>query len=245
MKGSIKKSLAGCSLLELISLLFPFVANADFPYLFYLLFPIVLSFVYSNKYLHIIILILTTIEIAVIMTLLGPSFHPIRNSQMVIHYSFLYLIVLLILLIVTVKLFPQMKQLLIEKELLSVNLSSKDGYLDLFFEHAQDAMAVFTLDYKIIVVNPAFEEMYGWKKDECVGKWIRLTPSTEDKGLPSAENFFYKERALKTCAQKDFVRTELNLKQKLQLRPSMIKIRKSSPSPLSYVTFQKGFKLSG
>ena len=86
-----------------------------------------------------ILLAVTTIELGVIMKVLAPYFHLISDAQMVIHYSFLFLIVLLILFMVTLKIFPKMKQLNMEKELLSVNLSSKDGYLDLFFEHAQDA----------------------------------------------------------------------------------------------------------
>ena len=172
-------------------------ANADFPYLFFLLFPIVMSLVYNNKALHIILLALTTIEIGVIMKVLAPYFHLIRDTQMVIHYSFLFLIVLLILFIVTLKIFPKMKQLHMEKELLSVNLSSKNGYLDLFFEHAQDAMAVFNLDYKIIAVNPAFEDMYGWKQEECIGKSIPLTPPSEYKGIAERKKHLVQGKSFK------------------------------------------------
>ena len=164
----------------IMSLLF---ANADFPYLFFLLFPIAMSLVYSNKALHISLLALTTIEIVVIMTVLSPYFHPISDTQMVIHYSLLFVIVLLVLFIVIMKIFPRMKQLNMEKELLTVNLSSKDGYLDLLFEHAQDTIAVFSLDHKIIAVNPAFENMYGWKQEECIGKSIQLTPPSEYEGI--------------------------------------------------------------
>ncbi len=178
----------------ILALLF---ANADFPYLFFLLFPIVMSLVYHNKALHMILLAVTTIELGVIMKVLAPYFHLIRDAQMVIHYSFLFLIVLLILFMVTLKIFPKMKQLHMEKELLSENLSSKNGYLDLFFEHAQDAIAVFNLDYKIIAVNPAFEDMYGWKQEECIGKSIPLTPPSEFKGIEERKKHLLQGKSFK------------------------------------------------
>lgn len=51
---------------------------------------------------------------------------------------------------------------------------SSEGYLRLFFEHANDAIAVFDLSNKIIEVNPAFEKLYGWTREECLGQSIPL-----------------------------------------------------------------------
>lgn len=48
--------------------------------------------------------------------------------------------------------------------------------MHLFFQHANDCIAVFSLDNRIIDVNPAFEEVYGWTRAECVGKSIPLVP---------------------------------------------------------------------
>ena len=67
----------------------------------------------------------------------------------------------------------KLEQLKINKD---QELLSQDSYLQLFFEHANDCIAVFDLDNRIIDVNPAFEEVYGWKKSECVGKVIPLVP---------------------------------------------------------------------
>lgn len=53
---------------------------------------------------------------------------------------------------------------------------SRAAYLRLFFEHANDAIAVFDLSNKIIEVNPAFEKLYGWTREECIGKSIPLIP---------------------------------------------------------------------
>ncbi|WP_081464478.1 two-component system sensor histidine kinase NtrB [Sporosarcina newyorkensis] len=53
------------------------------------------------------------------------------------------------------------------------------NYLDLFFQQSQDPISVFDLDDKIVTINPAFEELYGWKLEECLGKVIRFYPDTE------------------------------------------------------------------
>lgn len=66
--------------------------------------------------------------------------------------------------------FEQMK---LKKE---QKLLSQESYLQLFFEHANDCIAVLGLDNRIIDVNPAFEEVYGWKRTECIGKILPLVP---------------------------------------------------------------------
>ncbi|WP_170112875.1 two-component system sensor histidine kinase NtrB [Kurthia sibirica] len=58
-----------------------------------------------------------------------------------------------------------------EKEFLS-----KEGYLKLFFENAKDSIAVFDLNNYVIAVNPAFEKLYGWDGDECIGKLLPMVP---------------------------------------------------------------------
>lgn len=184
----------------ILSLLF---VNADFPYLFFLFFPIIMSLVYNDKYLHIVMLIGTAIELIALLQILGPYFHPIRDANMIIYFSFLFVIVMLLLFIFTVKIGPQLTKLLIEKEVMSVTLSSKDGYLDLFFEHAQDAMAVFTLDQRLLAVNPAFEEMYGWKKNECIGKSIQLTPPSEFQKIAERQKYLLQGRSFKNIRSKE------------------------------------------
>lgn len=55
-------------------------------------------------------------------------------------------------------------------------LISKEGYLQLFFETAKDAIAVFDSNNKIIAINPAFEELYGWTSEESIGQPLQLYP---------------------------------------------------------------------
>ncbi len=58
-------------------------------------------------------------------------------------------------------------------------LASTEAYLRLFFEHADDAMAVFDLNNKIIKVNPAFEKLYGWTREECIGQLASTSTSSK------------------------------------------------------------------
>lgn len=51
-----------------------------------------------------------------------------------------------------------------------------DAYLHLFFNSAEDSIAVFDLDGRIIEVNPAFEDLYGWHRNECIGNIVPLVP---------------------------------------------------------------------
>lgn len=55
-------------------------------------------------------------------------------------------------------------------------LNSKHAYLHLFFEQANDAIAVFDLEERVIAVNPAFEKLYGWTKEEAIGRTLPLVP---------------------------------------------------------------------
>lgn len=65
-------------------------------------------------------------------------------------------------------------------------LNSKHAYLHLFFEQANDAIAVFDLNDRVIAVNPAFEKLYGWTKEEALGRILPLMPrktkKSQDKG---------------------------------------------------------------
>ncbi len=75
-------------------------------------------------------------------------------------------------------------------------LAWSDAYLELFFNSAKDSIAVFDLNGRIIQVNPAFEELYGWKREECIGKILPLVPhenqlaaKIRQKGLMKGESY--------------------------------------------------------
>jgi PAS domain S-box-containing protein len=58
---------------------------------------------------------------------------------------------------------------------------SKNAYLQLFFEYSNDAIAVFDTNNTIMEVNPAFEKLYGWTREECVGNFLPLVPPHYEK----------------------------------------------------------------
>ncbi|WP_033543658.1 ATP-binding protein [Planococcus sp. CAU13] len=60
-------------------------------------------------------------------------------------------------------------------------LISREGYLQLFFETAKDAMAVFDKDNRVIAINPAFEKLYGWSAEESYGKTIKPYPAEKEE----------------------------------------------------------------
>lgn len=51
---------------------------------------------------------------------------------------------------------------------------SQQAYLKQFFESANDGIAVFDLENNLIDINPAFEKLYGWTKEEGIGKSLPL-----------------------------------------------------------------------
>ncbi|WP_162287791.1 ATP-binding protein [Indiicoccus explosivorum] len=63
-------------------------------------------------------------------------------------------------------------------------LLSREGYLQLFFGNAKDAIAVFDLDDRVIDINPSFEELYGWSRDEAIGRILPIVPP-ENRGAAS------------------------------------------------------------
>lgn len=68
------------------------------------------------------------------------------------------------------------------------DLNSKQAYLNLFFEQAEDAIAVFDLEDRVITVNPAFEKLYGWSKEEAIGRSLPLVPPENADGANCRAN---------------------------------------------------------
>jgi PAS domain S-box-containing protein len=64
-------------------------------------------------------------------------------------------------------------------------LYSAQEYLQSFFTYNRDAIAVFSLDGKVIKVNDAFEQIYGWKAEEIVRKIIPFIPTDLTGGAES------------------------------------------------------------
>lgn len=97
-------------------------------------------------------------------------------------YDVIYL-VLLVLLVTVILAFhaKTTKQWILKAETnerkMEAQLFSSQSYFNLVFEHAEDAIAVYNLHGKIIDVNPSFEQLYLWGRDDIIGKSIAIIPN--------------------------------------------------------------------
>lgn len=141
--------------------------------LLFMLYLLVIS-VYQSQKANLILSIVTLFEI-ILLTFTYNFF-----QDPMIHTQYIYAIFVLFFATICGIQTKRLKQFWQKLEQLKINkgqeLISQDSYLQLFFEHANDCIAVFGLDNRVIDVNPAFEEVYGWKKSECIGKILPLVP---------------------------------------------------------------------
>ncbi|MBX9975118.1 PAS domain S-box protein [Cytobacillus firmus] len=56
------------------------------------------------------------------------------------------------------------------------DLQSTKQQLDLFLKNTVDSIIIFDLQRKIIKVNKAFEEIFGWKEQEVIGRELPIIP---------------------------------------------------------------------
>lgn len=153
--------------------------------IFFILYLLLIS-IYQSQKVNIIFSIVTLFEIIA----LSYTYNFFKDPF--IHKQYFYVIILLLLITIygihtkSIKHFWRTyAQIKIKK---GQELLSQESYLHLFFEHANDCIAVFDLDNRIIDVNPAFEEVYGWKRSECIGKILPLVPP---ENSVDAENRYF------------------------------------------------------
>ena len=141
---------------------------------FWLIFSILMFSIYQSIIVNIIVILIGCLQVAVIYFCfvdVAQSLHVITQIPL-----FFWILICTIGIMQTIYVLLawgkyEYKNLKKERE-----LASTEAYLRLFFEHADDAMAVFDLNNKIINVNPAFEKLYGWTREECIGNSLQLTP---------------------------------------------------------------------
>lgn len=153
--------------------------------LYLFIFYLILVGLYSSSKILIISSFIVLIEIYVLIFIFSIDSHTTYNH--LLHYAYMVSFMLLIGLILLTFIQYNISQL--EKNLKEKQqkVNSKNAYLQLFFEYANDAIAVFDLNNKIIEVNPAFEKLYGWTKEECIGNSLPLVP--QNKMNEAAERF--------------------------------------------------------
>ncbi|WP_298826664.1 ATP-binding protein [uncultured Planococcus sp.] len=144
--------------------------------LVFFVIPIIASALYNDTKPIVILAVVTSIEFALLLTVFDrfAARAPLPYIQLSIVVFFVA--VLSITLLHSIYFSHYWKQLEIKNASMEKALMSKEGYLQLFFETAKDAIAVFDSNNKIIAVNPAFEDLYGWTSEECIGKILPLYP---------------------------------------------------------------------
>lgn len=144
--------------------------------LIYFVVPIIICALYNETKPILVLGLLTAIEFVLFLTVYdrfvpGASLSYNQLSIVVFTLSIFFLTLLH-----SLYFSRYWKQLEAKNASMEKALLSKEGYLQLFFETAKDAIAVFDSQEKIIAVNPAFEELYGWTSEECIGQILPIYP---------------------------------------------------------------------
>lgn len=142
--------------------------------LIYFIIPIVASAFYNDSIPIIVLAAVTFAEVLLLTLSLGQLDKVAPPEYINLSIITFISITLLIAFLHTLFFSKLWKQLELKNASMEKALLSKEGYLHLFFKTAKDAIAVFDADNKIIAINPAFEELYGWTSEECIGKQIDL-----------------------------------------------------------------------
>lgn len=161
---------------------------------YWFIFYILLVTIYQSKLINFIVSIICVLEVVIILNFNNRSLFESIQNEITIHLYFLILLFITGFLQMSYIRFywNKTEQSTLERE---IELSSTEGYLKLFFEQAEDAIAVFGLDNKIISVNPAFERLYGWSKEESIGKSLPLVPPKYQKdALERTKSLFEGEK---------------------------------------------------
>ncbi|WP_042471309.1 two-component system sensor histidine kinase NtrB [Bacillus ndiopicus] len=140
-------------------------------FLFGFLYLLLIANVYQSHIINTILAIVTAIEIAFVVVFKQSNINLTHPIQSFIFFTLFLCIVGFLQTLYAKKLWLYEEKRNIDKRL---EFSSTEAYLKLFFDHAEDAMAVFDLNNKIIEVNAAFEKMYGWTREECIGQSLKL-----------------------------------------------------------------------
>lgn len=138
--------------------------------------PIIASALYNDTKPIVILALATSVEFTLLLTVFDRFAARASLPYIQLAVILFFVAVLSITLLDSIYFSRHWKQLEIKNATMEKALVSKEGYLQLFFETAKDAIAVFDSNNKIIAVNPAFEELYGWTSQECIGKSLPLYP---------------------------------------------------------------------
>lgn len=141
---------------------------------FWLIFSILMFSIYQSIIVNITVVLIGCLQIAIIYFFIFDITQSLQYvTQVPLFFLLLFCTISIMQTIFVLQTWGKYEYKNLKKEW---ELTSTEAYLRLFFEHADDAMAVFDLNNKIINVNPAFEKLYGWTREECIGNSLQLVP---------------------------------------------------------------------
>lgn len=148
---------------------------------YWFLFLILMTGIYQSLFITMSVALWSIIQAAIILFFFfePKDLLPSATNQLYIFFLFLVCAIGFMQILSIRHLWKTVEDANLEKER---KLTSTEAYLRLFFEQAEDAIAVFDLDDKIIEVNPAFEKLYGWTREECIGHSLPLVPPQNEAG---------------------------------------------------------------
>ncbi|MCM3358967.1 ATP-binding protein [Psychrobacillus sp. MER TA 171] len=140
----------------------------------FFIYPIYIAVIYSNIGPRILLFFITIIEILGLIYYKNDDYTYILSSEDLI--AFILLLAILIFTSILNTYFDRKYWNKISELNTSMRKEqySRESYLQLFFDNAKDSITVFDKDNKIIEVNPAFEDLYGWKREEVIGKSVSI-----------------------------------------------------------------------
>lgn len=149
--------------------------------LIYFTIPLIAAALLNELRTMLVLLIGTVVEVLVLIFFFGQL-----EKSTAIQYDNLSILTFLAIIILFTffhtfffsRLWQQMQD---RNESMEEALISREGYLQLFFETAGDAMAVFDTENRVIAINPAFEHLYGWSAEDSYGTRIQPYPAEKEK----------------------------------------------------------------
>lgn len=183
----LKKSLSEEILISLLYYsmnIYILIVNVESPSAVTLIFfalPLI-SAAFSNDMRHLLVLLTATIIEVIVLAFYFGHFNKVSTQQYDQLSVLLFLAMIALLTFSHTFMFSRLWLQVKEKnKFMEEALISRGGYLQLFFETAKDAMAVFDTDNRVIAINPAFEKLYGWTAEEAYGKEIKPYPDEKEE----------------------------------------------------------------
>lgn len=166
-------------LLLICSNFYTFLTNInsdEIAFILFFIYPIYIAILYHSILPRVVIFIITLLEIYFLIYFQRPAYDLNLTFYDLSIFIFLLLIIISTSIINTLFEKRYWSNLSIQNQSMRKELNSREGYLQLFFDNAKDSIAVFDMNNKVMEVNPAFEQLYGWKREEIVGQNVLHFP---------------------------------------------------------------------